>query len=483
MSRWVVFEELPEYPAISVVIIGHATRDFAPLGFRNLPPIAVRYRDGAGPLLVSDKAWRQFGRWGVRMLLKDPHWYQGIHELLQRRGQRLRTVTQQLNQRNHSIESTTRLLRSFQRIQATIDDVHLLRGIIWAMEQPHEYLSEALIKELGRMIRRQRLHLDPAQVLATLSTPTNRIQLKSESEEILRFAAKQGELKDAELQAVLDQYGDLTYGMVGPSQTLDELRQWIKEARQADPATELANRRRLTQALRSKQQRLFQQLRPTPHQRLLLKLAQWIGYDKGWSKEIQFAAHAARDRVLKELGRRMNLTLKQLRWTLPGELEQIVAGRGPSADELNQRWKNSALVMSSRGFRWIPRIELDAFDQTIDDRHTELDYTVTELRGRPAVAGTARGIVKRIESPADIPKMNQGDILISAMTIPEIVPAMRKAAAIVTDEGGLTCHAAIVSRELGIPCLIGTKIVTKIFHDGDLAEVNTAAGFIRKVSE
>ncbi len=67
------------------------------------------------------------------------------------------------------------------------------------------------------------------------------------------------------------------------------------------------------------------------------------------------------------------------------------------------------------------------------------------------------------------------------MTRPEYVPAMRKAAAIVTDEGGLLCHAAIISRELGIPCVTGTRIATKVFKDGDLIEVRANHGLVRKI--
>jgi pyruvate,water dikinase len=63
--------------------------------------------------------------------------------------------------------------------------------------------------------------------------------------------------------------------------------------------------------------------------------------------------------------------------------------------------------------------------------------------------------------------MKDGDILVSVATTPDILPAMKKAAAIVTDHGGITCHAAIVSRELNIPCLIATKYATKVFKDGD----------------
>jgi pyruvate,water dikinase len=67
------------------------------------------------------------------------------------------------------------------------------------------------------------------------------------------------------------------------------------------------------------------------------------------------------------------------------------------------------------------------------------------------------------------------------MTRPEFVPLMKLASAIVTDDGGITCHAAIVSRELGIPCIIGTKVGTKVFKDGDRVEVDANRGIIRKI--
>jgi len=65
------------------------------------------------------------------------------------------------------------------------------------------------------------------------------------------------------------------------------------------------------------------------------------------------------------------------------------------------------------------------------------------------------------------------------MTRPEFVPLMKKAAAIITDEGGITSHAAIISREMNIPCIIGTKIATKIFKDGDLVEVDADKGIVK----
>ena len=77
--------------------------------------------------------------------------------------------------------------------------------------------------------------------------------------------------------------------------------------------------------------------------------------------------------------------------------------------------------------------------------------------------------------------MNKGDILISQATSPDLLLAMKIAGAIVTNTGGLICHAAITSRELKVPCIVGTGNATLIFRDGDLVEVNASKGIIRKI--
>ncbi len=78
-------------------------------------------------------------------------------------------------------------------------------------------------------------------------------------------------------------------------------------------------------------------------------------------------------------------------------------------------------------------------------------------------------------------KFKENDILISINSTPSLTPAIKKAAAIVTDEGGRGCHAAIISRELKKPCVIGTKYATKVFKDGDLVEVDAEKGIIKKI--
>ena len=81
----------------------------------------------------------------------------------------------------------------------------------------------------------------------------------------------------------------------------------------------------------------------------------------------------------------------------------------------------------------------------------------------------------------DFPKFKKGMILVTTMTRPEYYPLMRIAKAVVTDEGGITSHAAIISRELGIPCVIGTKIATRVLKDGQLVEVDANKGVVKVI--
>lgn len=98
------------------------------------------------------------------------------------------------------------------------------------------------------------------------------------------------------------------------------------------------------------------------------------------------------------------------------------------------------------------------------------------INGMCASLGKVIGTVQICRNMKDIANFKEGRVLVTSMTRPEFVPAMKKAVAIITDEGGITCHAAIVSRELGIPCVIGTKNATKVLKDGDLVEVKANHG-------
>lgn len=101
------------------------------------------------------------------------------------------------------------------------------------------------------------------------------------------------------------------------------------------------------------------------------------------------------------------------------------------------------------------------------------------ITGKVASQGYAKGIARIVFGREDFDSFAEGEILVTGMTRPEFVPLMKRAAAIVTNEGGITCHAAIVSRELGKPCIIGTQVATQLIRNGDFIEVRANHGTVR----
>ena len=106
----------------------------------------------------------------------------------------------------------------------------------------------------------------------------------------------------------------------------------------------------------------------------------------------------------------------------------------------------------------------------------------TPIRWVTAYRGKIQWKVKIVTHTSQLDKVNVGDILVTQMTFPSFISAMHRASAFVTDEGGITCHAAIIARELKKPCIIGTKNATKILKDGDLVEVDAENGVVKILS-
>lgn len=122
--------------------------------------------------------------------------------------------------------------------------------------------------------------------------------------------------------------------------------------------------------------------------------------------------------------------------------------------------------------------QIASLDDFILSQHKSKTGEVS-IKGDIGNPGKAEGKVKVIRKKSEFDSFEPGDILVTGMTRPEFVPLMQKAAGIITDEGGITSHAAIVSRELGKPCIIGTRIATQVLKDGDQVEVDANTGVIK----
>ena len=129
-----------------------------------------------------------------------------------------------------------------------------------------------------------------------------------------------------------------------------------------------------------------------------------------------------------------------------------------------------------------PITTLGVENSKFEIRNSKLQNFEKILVGAPASPGLVSGPVKMVPDVKLLDKVKKGDIMVTDMTTPDFVPAMRRAAGIITNRGGLTSHAAIVSRELGVPCIVGTGNATKILKDGMIVSLNGSTGEIFKGS-
>jgi phosphohistidine swiveling domain-containing protein len=198
-----------------------------------------------------------------------------------------------------------------------------------------------------------------------------------------------------------------------------------------------------------------------------------------YRKEAQMKTMETLNTILDEIGRRKGYRFDDLAWLWPDEIKGILKGKTLDSQKTKERRESFfAIVEERKNEEHTGRIAIKRRGDEISSAFEGL----SNFTGTTASPGKVVGKVKVCFSSEDaIRKVEKGDILVASMTLPDYIPAMKRAAAIVTDEGGVTCHAAIMSREFKVPCIIGTGIATKVLKDGDIVEVNANHGIVNVI--
>ncbi len=210
----------------------------------------------------------------------------------------------------------------------------------------------------------------------------------------------------------------------------------------------------------------------------LFKTAREFVYLKNKRQETMFYSHFCLNKLLTELAVRTGILLKEIKSMTAEEIIAAAEEGKINRDKIKEQAKHSVFVFEKNKFSIIigeNKIK-DFLNKNLAKSETSRG---NQIKGQASCLGKGVGRVKIINSVAEVKKMRKGDILVSSKTNPNFMAAIKKANAIVTDYGGITCHAAIVSRELGIPCIVGTKIATKVLKDGDWVEVDAEKGVVK----
>lgn len=257
-----------------------------------------------------------------------------------------------------------------------------------------------------------------------------------------------------------------------------EIKNWKESGKDLD--VELKRIEETPKKNHKNKEEFFKKYKISKELRTLLTISEDFTWWQDERKKATYFAIDIGNKILEEVAKRKDYDLIDLKYVLGGELSSIIKNQIPLKIELKKRHDGCVIIATRKGNYIVTGEKVNEIKKSISG---EKDYSgIKDFRGLTASTGKVRGLVRILKSATEIGKVEKGDILVAVMTRPDYVVAMKKAAAIVTNEGGITSHAAIVSRELGIPCIIGTKIATEVLKDGDFVEVDANHGVVRKLN-
>lgn len=428
-------------------------------------------------LFFDKDHFRKFAWWMLQKKLDDPLFVDKVAKMWEKRKKPFYQHLKKIREAQLSTWTGRQLEEEYRHFTDVFLDTWRDFMFVDAFDPCWEEIIQIFLK-------RHQVSLSSEEI-SILASPTKLSFLQEERRNLLRLAIRHKKklytMKTfPELQQHQQDYFWLqdNYGQV---KCLDDpffLQRAKGLLQEKDPARQLYDlesyEKRQTAARQKVRQRLPEELA------LILDFFSELSWARDQRKAFMLQGNAAVYHLMEEYARRLLLPTALLCQLSLQEVPGILKSP-PQRKGLEQRQQQGLIIYISEQH---PITVLEKGAEEIRSKILEqagAHQEVPELRGTPAQSGLAQGTVRIINKQEDFSKMKQGDILVSMMTRPEFLPIMKKAAAIVTDEGGITCHAAIVARELKIPCIVGTQKATKMLKDGQRVEVDANKGVVRKL--
>lgn len=453
--------------------------DFPKIGGGNfISQVIYLMENQVWKLIYDREEFEKAANFTADKLINDHKWRKKIYQKIDYYTENYFAAGENLKKLNLSLLSDQKIMQIFRKI-TNFQHYHHVYGALanGVVLDGRNHLSGKIREELKQGLKYPKNFENYWSLLTRVTKMSLR---QSKDYGMAKLAARALRLSvpavQAQLKKLHSQYCWLDYYNMGPAASLDKFEQELEEARDKKNLN-LPNQ---LASLKRKQEKLISKFKLNNRLKFLISLAQTVIQQKGYRKDMQYHGFYCYENLFLELARRKKvLDWQLLRFLFPWEVEQYIKSNRPSVSELRQRREFSIFIVTKSGLTILSGKKAKIFAKKLGSLD---DYSgAKETKGQSAYVGKARGKVKIIQIPADMKKMNWGDILISQATSPDLLSAMKKAGAIVTNTGGLICHAAITARELKIPCIVGTGNATLIFKDGDLVEVDANRGIIKKI--
>ncbi len=364
---------------------------------------------------------------------------------------------------------------------------HFLRGI-WIIFVCEPLLAADAISALEAAAARRGLTDRLIEFRDVVFSPSAPNALAEERAALLkiavRFGSERGPARFRALEQHAAEFGFIPcYDAIDAPWTVDHFEAELTEIlSHGDAVIQVEREKLVTKFLNRRQafRQLLRDLKPTNREAELLRMAHEVAFLKDERDDYRRRQMAAIRPLYAELARRADLPERAPLYLIHDEMVAwFRTGHLPiPRSVLLERLDRYLLIQTDDGpVQAYGGSAVDTVMATLQFADTR--EAATELRGLVGNGGQVQGPVRIVHTVHDLKKVQAGDVMVAVTTNPDYLSAMRRCVAFVTDEGGITSHAAIVARELHVPCIVGTKHATKTFRDGDLVEVNATGGIVK----
>jgi phosphohistidine swiveling domain-containing protein len=430
-------------------------------------------------IYISQSEWTNIGGRFLNDLIKNPKLLEKLLLDLRHLADKLKIYSAQLKKVNFSKLSSNRQLQYLKKFHELHHDLWAYGQVPNVLELENSFLTDYLKAYLAKS------KLDKKQLteaFQALVMPRELSEAQKEERAMLALAGRKDFGSKSHYRAVLNhfrKYSWLHFGWMGPSLTKEYFIEVCHGLHKQGEATK--NLKRLigeSKLLLKNKKFWIKEAKVDKLHQQLFRLLEELLFIKAHRMDALFRSYEASQPLLTKIALDHHLSLSQIYNLYYDDLVNLIKTGKPDAHYINETVRYSVGYFDSEKiYLLVGEKAKKLSNQLILPKPKAVD----ELAGQCGYPGLVKGEVCIVNHAREMAKFKDGQILVSIVTDPSLLPIMKKASAFVTNQGGLTCHAAIVAREMKTPCVIGTKIATQVFKDGDMVEVDAENGIVKKM--
>lgn len=431
-------------------------------------PVFMIYKNGWTRIFGYQEQHQKIVNYVFNKISKDKKCAVKIKKFFEQKAPKFLSFAKKIKKLNWSKLSNQQIVKIKQKYAKLYNDIVPYGEPLpyFLKEKLQIVLDEYLIKEKNI----------PVKEYEILITPLYQSFLNQESQELWNLAKKYKNNLSKFKKAIKKHQEKYAWLLFDYASLVADENYFLKKARGfiKEPPKFLDYKK-----LETRKQQIIKNYKIAPFYVYYLDLLEELFYLMDRKKEVLTQGHFAINFLFREVAKRLGFDLNIIRWFFWKEVKEALLGKKRLNPKIAYQRKKSSVLKYTNGkpiFLTLKEAKKLILDIKKDQQFGAKQRTI---KGISASAGKVKGKICYLKSARENHKIKKGQVLLVSNTTPDFMPAVHKAIAIVTNEGGLTCHAAIVSREFKIPCVVGTKIATQVFKDGDLVEVDANKGIVK----